>query len=391
MKKTIMVLFGLTAITSCTSCSNNKTQAMLQNTLTQEWKTFSQGKTNFTGGIAMQIISPKGKYFISSDMGDKVSNTTHFRAASCTKTFTAAAIMLLQQQGKLNIDDKITKYLPNTSNFNIPYKNQITIKMLLMHRAGIFDISNQTIPRTAPSEYKGQSYIDYKEGLDPNHQFTLDELIGVVATNQISNFVPGEKYLYSDTGYSILGKIVEIVSGKTYHQFIADNFTKPIGLSNSIMVADGADQLLPSTFVDGYVWIDGKSVKATQSNMTPHIAEGNLTTTPIELATWIYKLMRGEAGLTKKTVDLMKIGAPTDNKGNSAYGLGIHYVIPAKSYGHTGAHAGYLTLMFYRPETNVAYVMFANGWDLSNGKNSLFEQMGLMEKMANKVLADIGY
>ncbi|MEI6093149.1 MAG: serine hydrolase domain-containing protein [bacterium] len=394
MKKQITILLALTAIT-LSSCGT--TQGNLHQVLSSEWNTFSQSRKDFSGGLAMQIISPKGDYFVSTGMGIYTSNKQHFRTASCTKTFTGAAIMLLNQQGKLNIDDKLTDnipgtdtpYLPATSTFNIPYKDQITIRMVLMHRAGIFDVSNQALPGTVPAPYTGVSYINYIEEQDPNHQFTFDELIGVDATYQISNFVPDTKYQYSNTGYSVLGKIVERVTGQTYADFVTAQLIVPNKLFDSVMVVDSNEQSLPVPYADGYAWDGTNSTNVTLSNMSPHVAEGNLTTTPKDLATWIYKLLRSEAGLNSTTVDMMKNGSATGT-GTSTYGLSISHT-DLNGYGHSGAHAGYLTIMFYHPETDVAYVMFTNGWDYSNGQTSILAQIDYMTATANKVLAKLGY
>ncbi|MDD4183346.1 MAG: protease inhibitor I42 family protein, partial [Candidatus Omnitrophica bacterium] len=193
--------------------------------LKNEWQAYKSNKPNFIGGLCMQILSPRGNYFIATDMADNMTNAYHFRIASVTKTFTAAGIMLLNQRGALNIDDKITDnipgkgipYLPDTADYDVPYKKDITIRMLLMHRAGIFDISNNNIPDNEFSHnqpYVNQSYIDYMEKKDANHTFTFDELVGVKARNRLSFFKPGTTYHYSDTGYSMLGKIIERVSGK---------------------------------------------------------------------------------------------------------------------------------------------------------------------------------
>ena len=187
----------------------------------------------------MQILSPKGEYFISTGMGQDMTNAHHFRTASCTKTFTAAAIMLLHQRGKLNIEDKITDsipgtntpYVPTTADFNIPNKDQITIRMLLMHRAGVFDVTNDELPDSVPAPYGRKDYPDVVLEQDPNHQFTLDELIGVDAAYRLSYpFAPGSDYHYSNTGYSILGKIIERVSGKTYGDFVKTELMVPNGL-----------------------------------------------------------------------------------------------------------------------------------------------------------------
>lgn len=397
--KLLLALLFAVFVSSC-SGSNPNTQATreeLEKVLATEWQTFSQGKTNFGGGMAMEILSPKGEYFISTGMAPNISNIWHFRTASVTKTFTASAIMLLQQQGKLNIDDKITSnipgtnipYVPATTDYEIPYNNRITIRMLLMHRAGVFDVTNSPLPESVPPPFGGQTYVDYLLGLDPYRQFTFDELVGVDAKYKLSYFEPDTNYHYSNTGYSILGKIIERISGRSYADFVRDSLLLPNGLLETSVPVMAIDNRLPAPFAEGFVW-DGKTLSnTTVSNMSGNVAEGNIITTPRDLAAWCYKLMHGRAGVSMSNVDMMKRGLPTDASGKVLYGLGILYD-PSLGYGHNGAHEGYLTLMFYRPDTDVVYVLFSNVWDLSNGINSLGDQIKFMGSTANKVLEKMG-
>ncbi|MHB8771598.1 MAG: serine hydrolase domain-containing protein [Syntrophales bacterium] len=369
----------------------------LQQTLETQWQAYSSGKPNFGGGVAMQILSLQGDYFLSTGMGEQMTNLHHFRAASCTKTLTAAAIMLLYQRGMLEIEDTITAnvpgtntpYVPATADFDIPNKGQITIRMLLMHRAGVFDVTNDNLPDTVPPPYGGRSYLDVILEQDPFHQFSFDELVGVVAKYRPSYpFAPGGDYHYSNTGYSILGKIVERVSGRAYADFVRTELLAPNGLAMSSLPTDAREQGLPSPFVDGYVWDGTTLMNATISNISGNVAEGNLITTPLDLARWCHRLLRGEAGLYQSTVDMMKSGEASGQGG--AYGLGISYA-PRLGFGHTGAHEGYLTLMFYRPATEVTFVLFANVWDGSNGVTSIGNQSIALGEMANTVLAQLGY
>jgi D-alanyl-D-alanine carboxypeptidase len=370
----------------------------LSKILNTEWQAYKKDKPNFNAGLAMQILSPKGDYFISTGLPD-VTSAHHFRIASVTKTFTAAGIMLLAQKGLLNIDDKITSnipgkdipYLPDTSEYDIPYKKDITIRMLLMHRAGIFDITNNNIPDNEFSHnhpYVGKSYLDYMEEKDSNHTFTFDELAGVNALNHLSFFVPGTTYHYSDTGYSMLGKIIERVSGKSYADFIKDELLIPNGLLNISLPWNGSDQQMPASFIKGYVWMNGKSQEVTKSNMSPHVAEGNITATPADLANWAKKLFNGQAGLSKETVEMMKSGLKKDDGTESTYGLGIG-CSSEMGCGHSGAHEGYLTNMYYDPQTNTTYVMFTNMWNLQNGLDSLMNEIKAMTEIANKILKKI--
>jgi D-alanyl-D-alanine carboxypeptidase len=372
----------------------------------KEWQTYTQDKSNFPGGLALQVISPKGEYFMSTGMGKEMNNKYHFRTASVSKTFTAAAIMLLQQRGLLNINDTITMnipgtntpYLPITNDYNVPNKKDITIKMLLMHRAGIFDVANNEIPDNKLSHkkpYVGKSYINFVEATDPNHTFTFDELVGVVANNQLSFFKPGTAYHYSDTGYSMLGKIVEQVAHQSFAEFVTKEFLVPNGLNDTIVVDKGTDQTLPAPYARGFRWEDNKTADVTISNMSPHTAEGSMTTTPHDLAVWGQRLFTGQAGLSLDTVQqMMDACADTGSGANSAgkYGLGL--LCSAHGYGHNGAHAGYLSNLVYNPQTQVTYAIFTNSWNCqtcATNLDSMKGQLQVMDVIAQKILQKLGY
>ena len=387
--------------TACVSGSSTPpaiNQADLQNILATEWQKFASENRLSIGGFAMQILSPKGNYFISTGMGEDMDNSHHFRIASVTKTFTAAAIMLLHQQGKLNIDDLITANIPGTSTpyvpYNIPYKDKITIRMILMHRAGIFDLSNQVIPNTDTTHgkpYVGWNYLGYVMTLnnDVEHQFTFDELFGIIVENNLYNFVPSyDTYLYSDTAYCLLGAIIENVSGKSFEEFIRDEFLQPNGLTNTTLPWKGNDRTLPAPFVTGYTWENGALTDTTLSNMSPFVANGNIISTPLELASWAKRLFTGKTVLTMDTVQKMMTCLPVKFGSTSEYGLGIDYK-PSRGYGHNGAHEGYLTNMYYKPEQDMAYVIFTNV--LGNSYDSLRVQMTFLDSVTNKIFTEMGY
>ncbi len=389
----------LILISACSNSSGNSDvnlQDSMQSTLDSAWGAYSNGKPGFGGGVAMQILSPGGDYFLSTAMGNNVKNYYRFRSASTTKTFTAAAIMLLYQQGLLDIDDYITDDIPGTSNpyipdtvdYDIPYKHQITIKMLLMHWGGVFDVANSNIPEDKGPPFGGKNYIDYVKEGDPYHQFTFDELLGIVAQYQLSDSAPGLKYHYSNTGYSLLGKIIERVSGVNYNDFIRDEFIFGNGLSDTSLVVNSHQNALPSPFVPGYFYTGASPlVDVTEDNLTANIAEGNLITTPYDLALWCRRLLSGEAGLTEDTVEIMKQAALPQKEGSSVlYGLGLEYV-PGLGWGHGGAHQGYLTDMYHNTDTGITTLMFTNVWNITDGKNSLTIQALYMREMSASITA----
>jgi len=400
-RKILLSLIGVLILAGCGSDSAGQGFARddLQSILASEWQVFSEGKTNFGGGLAMQILSPKGAYFISAGMGGNVDNTYRFRTASVTKTFTAAAVMLLHQQEKLNIDDRITAsipgtntpYVPNTTDYDIPNKDAITIRMILMHRAGIFDLSNNVIADNAASHnepYVNQNYFGYRLAQDANHLFTFDELFSVIARDKQRAFEPpGSQYDYSDTGYCLLGLIIERVSGKSYGDFVRDELLAPNNLLNSTLPSQGSDQTLPPPFMPGYLWVNETLTDVTLSNMTPYVANGNMITTPLDLAAWAKRLFTGKAGLTMETVEMMKAGLPSS--GNSTYGLGVNFSKEA-GYGHDGKHIGYMTMMYYIPEKDVAYVILSNVWDFGHQIDSLMAQDRFMTDTVGKIIARMG-
>lgn len=350
----------------CSGCSGDGKEysLALQNMITEKWAAYGQqiGYPG-AGGAALYIDTPSGTYFVSTNM-DKASPDIHFRVASNTKTFTAAAIMLLYQRGLLNIDDLITAnipgtstpYVPTSADYNIPYKGSITIRQLLSHTAGVFDVTNGAIPDDASCTYKGQYYPSTQA---PDHQYTFDELVGVVALCNVSYWSPTlGKYHYSNTGYNLLGKIIERVSGLAYSDFIMTQLIGPNGFSKTTAPWQSTDIYIPDPFPVGYSLSTGQLIEVTSDNMSLNVAEGNMISTPRELARWIRDLVTSWAGLDEATVRIMTDCTVKEGE-TSCYALGVEYR-PGMGYGHNGAHNGYLSDMGYDPSNGVTVVVFSS-------------------------------
>jgi D-alanyl-D-alanine carboxypeptidase len=268
-------------------------------------------------------------------------------------------------------------YLPNTPEYNIPNKDSITILDLLRHRAGVFDVSNDPIPDTVSSSlpYKGLNYIEYILDSDPLHTFTFDELIKVAAQGQLSYFLPNTAYHYSNTGYSILGKIIERVSQKSYQQFLMEDIILPMGLQHTSMPVLGTDQNIPEPFVPGYVLTADSLVNVTMSNISANVGEGTLLTTPYDLSHFLRKLLSGQGVLSPHLVNSVMMNClPNGSIYAGGYGCGLSY-LNNLGYGHSGAHEGYLSQMAYDPQIDFTIVVFTNGWNLKGGTSTLFDQL----------------
>ncbi len=151
---------------------------------------------------------------------------------------------------------------------------------------------------------------------------------------------------------------IERVSGMPYSEFIKERLMLPNGLFESSVPYLGTDRDIPGPFAAGNYIGDGFAVPWTEDNMSLNVAEGNMIATPADLGRWVRALISGNAGLSAETISQMTECASMTSE-SSCYGLGIYGILsPIKGYGHSGAHAGYLSLMMHDPDTQVTTVLF---------------------------------
>ena len=325
---------------------------------------------NSVPSLNVLIQTPTEKIFVSSVPAGQppVSETANFRFASNTKHFTATAILNMHEEGWLNYKARITDlmpgtnmpYVPNTPAWDFLYKNDITIEQLLQHRAGVYDVDNDPVPG-----FNGLSYTEATQNADPTHQFTTEEMVNQLILHKLTYGVPGTAYHYSNTGYSILGKIIERVysakSGraKTYRDYMQDYVVGPTAaVAIAVHFPDrAADVLLPAPRVVGTVRYPTQTIIYGDYNMSAQVAEGNGIGTMAALNTYIRSLMKGQNVLTPATVKVMQ----TDDLGG--------YFTKNLGYGKNGARIGNLSLMAYDPLTDVSVVAYLPLWDLTQGPN----------------------
>ncbi|HRH46703.1 MAG TPA: serine hydrolase domain-containing protein, partial [Pyrinomonadaceae bacterium] len=180
---------------------------------------------DFSGAILIsqngKILFEKGFGLANSENHAPNTPTTRFRIGSLNKQLTAATILLLEEQGKLNTEDSVSKFFPN-----FPNGSQIKIQHLLTHKSGL------------------PKYVPYQAG---KNLPTSAELLKIIGSLQ-PEAKPGERYNYSNAGFVLLGLIVEKVAGKNYPQFLTENVFKPLGMKNSGV---GFNQELAKGYVTG--------------------------------------------------------------------------------------------------------------------------------------------
>lgn len=340
----------------------------LQTILEQHLAAYKKQFGDKTIGLGLYIKGPAGDIYASSGFPETMGENIHFRGASTTKTFTAAAILKLHRQGKLNIDDIITAnipgtnepYIPATSEYAIPNKNSITIRLLLKHRAGVFDVTNTDIPKTVNAPYAGQRYFDYamaQKGTD--YTFNFAEMIGVAAQNQLSYFTPNTAFHYSNTGFNLLAVIIERVSGKRYHQFLQDEFLTPLQMTHTSFPYIGTDQQIPAPYLTSWLKINNSLIAYDKDNVSFAVSEGNIITTTGDLAIWAYTLY-GTDKIVNEDLHKQMIDVLPSYDVNVNYGLGTTAYPEDIGYGHDGVRPAYMTIMRYHPGSKSSYVLFSN-------------------------------
>lgn len=292
---------------------------------------------------ATAIVAKNGKILFheaigqaNMELGVDMQTEHIFRIGSITKQFTAVAIMQLEEQGKLSIQDPITKFIAD-----YPTKGHtITIEHLLTHTSGI------------------RSYTDMESF---SSMFRKDmspmELVDVFKDEPM-DFAPGEKFNYNNSGYILLGVIIEEVSGLSYADYVQKHLFEPLGMESSYY--GSASQVIPQR-VAGYQGARGGYRNADYLSMTLPYAAGSLLSNVADLYTWT-KAVHAHKLVSAKS--LKKAFSPYSLKDGelSQYGygwsLGKMYEQPVVEHG--GGINGFLTESIYVPSAQLFVAVFSN-------------------------------
>ncbi|HAD12996.1 MAG TPA: serine hydrolase [Saprospirales bacterium] len=334
----ILLFFGLLGSTIYAQSLSKAQVADMERLFTEHYKADRSGAT--------VMITQKGKtlYHKAFGMANLELNvpmrTEHvFRIGSITKQLTAAAILKLAEEGKLNIQDELTQFIPD-------YPTQgkkITIEHLLTHTSGI------------------QSYTDMPEWDAATHRkdFTPEEMIKFFKDKPM-NFDPGTEFRYNNSGYFLLGYIIEKASGKTYGEYIRDAFFKPLGMKNSYY---GDTEPLIKNRASGYSQgnEDGTQVNAPFLSMTQPYAAGSLLSTVEDLNLWSQALHNGKV-LQPASYQAMitPYRLSTDAPNRYAYGLQIGNLLGSPTIEHSGGIHGFLSDMIYLPKEELCVAILTN-------------------------------
>lgn len=270
-----------------------------------------------------------------------ITETTVLESGSVAKQFTASALVLLAQDGKLSLDDDIRKYISEVPSFG---GQRITIRNLLTHTSGLRD----------------QWGLLGIEGRGPGSQVhspatTLD----LVVHQKMLNFPPGSEYLYSNTGYALAGIIVERVSGKTLDAFTQERLFKPLGMTHTRW-RDDFTAVVPNR-ATAY---SGSPANGFHTDMpfTNMIGNGGLLSTMADLLKWNENLDRPTVG-GQPYVDALQTRMKLTNGRTITYALGLEVTDyqGVREVAHGGSTAGYRTYLARYPEQHVSVAVWCNG------------------------------
>jgi CubicO group peptidase (beta-lactamase class C family) len=280
-----------------------------------------------------EIVLARGYGFANVEHQVPVKPETIFQSGSMGKQFTATAVMMLVEAGKLSLDDKITKFFPDAPET----WRKITVRHLLTHTSGL---------------------TDYPQDFDLRRDYTEDELYNRIKPIPLA-FQPGEKWSYSNLAYVMLGVLIHKVSGKFYGDFLRERVFEPLGMTTARVISEA--DIVPNRAA-GYVLVNGQL--KNQSWVSPTLnttADGALYLTVYDMAKWDAALYTEKF---LKRASLEEMWRPvTLNDGNThPYGFGwaLNVVRNHRLLEHGGSWQGFKSQISRYPDDKLTVIVFAN-------------------------------
>ncbi len=283
-----------------------------------------------------QVVLRKGYGLTNVELGVPNTPESVFELGSVTKQFTAAAILMLAERGKLRLDDELQTYLPDYPKHDA----KITIEQLLTHTAGV------------------PNYTDLPEWMPRvREEMPLETLIALFKDKPL-DFPPGSKWSYSNSGYILLGAVIEKVSGKSYERFVEDEIFEKLGMKSSRY--GSTSEVIPHRAY-GYDRGDDGYRNAEYLSMTQPYAAGSLMSTVDDLALWD-RALSSETLLKRSSIERLFVPAKTSDGTNSRYGLGwgVQSLAGKTIEAHGGGIFGFVTVDLRVPEEKLFLTILSN-------------------------------
>jgi CubicO group peptidase (beta-lactamase class C family) len=293
------------------------------------------GKKIFSGAIGVANIETMNDLRV-----DDV-----FQIGSVTKTFTAAAILKLSEENKLSLQDTLVKFIPN---INPEYKH-LTIDRVLSHTSGLPD-------------YLGDSSVSKIY----DKYASIDQVIQSISKQPLDS-KPGQKYSYSNLGYVLLGKVIEVSSGFSYDQFMLKTFFKPLKMDNTFVITKGTSVAKVNGYTSSrnepkkYLNPEELTERPWKVDRSWIYSAGAIASTLDDMSRWNNALVSGRV-ISKDNFQLMSTKAKLENNDsvNYGYGLDVYPISGLESFSHQGMVPGFFAWNVYFPSKDLTAMAFTN-------------------------------
>ncbi len=295
-----------------------------------------------------RLVFARGYGMANLEHGIRNTPETVYHMASVSKQFTAFAILLLANEGKLSLDDDVRKHLPELHDFGTP----ITIRHLIHHTSGLRD----------------QWTLWAMAGGRLDDVITHNDLMNLIRRQQELNFTPGAEHLYSNTGYTLLSEIVARVAKQPFGEFMKQRVFDPLGMQHT-QIYDDHERLVRNR-ADSYHRVQGQAWAKSVLSYANRGATSLFTTAP-DLALWLDNFRTGKVGGMKLIQQMQERGVL--NKGDTlayAVGVAIGKDRGLRTIAHNGADAGFRTSVAYYPEVETGVIVVGNDAAFNPGQIS---------------------
>lgn len=283
-----------------------------------------------------EVVLARGYGAANLELRSPAHDTTTYVIYSVTKTFTAAATLMLVEEGKIGLEESIASYLPD-----LPKSwHHITIRHLLNHTSGLPEVRAQ-LPKL------GDLRVDYPR-----------ERVLQLGFHEPFRFPTGEQWIYTETNFLLLGHIIEEVSGMPYGDFLRERIFKPLRMDDTRL--DDVRLLIPHR-ADGYSWRDGRFINALRYSSTITFSTAGLVSTVRDLARWMLSL-RNASLLRRSTIEQMWTSGRLNDGKETGYGFGFG-LAPFGSHrraGHVGGADGFAAAMTILRDADVGVIVLSN-------------------------------
>jgi CubicO group peptidase (beta-lactamase class C family) len=296
-----------------------------------------------TGPGASIAIIKEGKVFYSKAYGmadletrTPCATSTNYRLASVTKQFTAMAVLMLVEKGKLTLDSRLTDVLPAAP----AYLHDVRIRHLLNHTSGIVDYED-LIPENQTGQVLDRDVLFLLRGIDSVY------------------FPPGAKFKYSNSGYSLLALVVEAISGQSFAEFLKKNIFAPLGMNHTLAYQQGISTVDNRAY--GYSRTDSGFVRTDQSTTSAVLGDGGIYSSVDDLFKWDQALYT-ETLVRSSLYDEAITPATLNDGSRTTYGFGW-FVEPYKNTTrllHEGSTRGFRNAILRMPYQQLAVIILTN-------------------------------